>query len=70
MKIIQRIINWLKRGTKMEIKKDQITNINFESTTNNILIDILKELKDINISLAKYEVIINNHEIRITKIRK
>lgn len=38
--------------------------------TNGILIAILHELKDINKTLTKHDIVINNHETRITKLEE
>lgn len=54
----------------MEIKnkKEINNNINVDMNTNGILIAILHELKDINKTLTKHDLVLNNHENRIQKL--
>lgn len=54
----------------MEIKKDQITTINVDSTTNVILIEILKELKELNKLFTSHDYKLIEHEKRITKLER
>lgn len=50
-------------------KGNQSIILNMENT-NGILIAILHELKDINKMLTKHDIVINNHESRITKLEE
>lgn len=51
-------------------KKEINNNITVDTNTNGILIAILHELKDINKTLTKHDVVLNNHEVRIQKLEK
>lgn len=52
-------------------KKTSKNNISIDiNNTNGILIAILHELKDMNRILARHDIVINNHETRITKLEE
>lgn len=60
------------KDIKVNNKKEKGNNsivLNMENT-NGILIAILHELKDINRILARHDMVINNHETRITKLEE
>lgn len=71
---MKKFFNWLIKifkksgGSKVDIKKDQITTINMDSTTNVLLVEIIKELKEMNKLFVRYELKLEDHNQRITKL--
>lgn len=71
---MKKFFNWIIKifkksgGSKVDIKKDQITTINMDSTTNVLLVEIIKELKEMNKLFVRYELKLEDHNQRITKL--
>lgn len=56
-----------KDAIKIKKEKNSTTNIYGDSAVL-ILLDILKELKEINQTLTRHDITLMNHENRITKL--